>query len=387
MTARSFDAIVIGAGIVGCATAYELSKSGGKVALLDSGDVGGAVTGSSLACIGTHMVSRDEIPLLMRSCERWRELVEELECDFEYLAGGQLRFVRQASDIAVAQSWMELEQSYGLATELLDPQAVRSIVPALRGPIHAATWSPTDATVNPFLACRALVEAAVRHGCKAMPRTPVTAVHATGGRVTGVQAGSVHLSSPVVINAAGPWAARVAAMAGCEVPISPRKAQCLATMSVKPTIPCVVGACESAGGVEAGYTQIQQAAHGQILFNTVLAGGVRDEGRQDNDLGVDRQFVRNSVETLLWLFPDLRDVALLRSWCAYEGVTPDDHFLIGPVQGIEGFLMAAGDGGTGFNRAPVIGEMLDHYVRREAYALPMDLYAPDRFFTAPSTAA
>jgi len=84
------------------------------------------------------------------------------------------------------------------------------------------------------------------------------------------------------------------------------------------------------------------------------------------------------------LFPDLHDVALLRSWCAYEAVTPDDRFLIGPVADIEGFLMAAGDGGTGFNRAPVIGEMLDRFVRGEPYSLSMQPYAPDRFAAAPA---
>ncbi len=375
----AFDAIVIGAGIVGCAIAYELAKSGLQVALVEKGDIGGAVTGGSLACIGTHMLSRDELPLLIRSCARWRELTEELEQGFEYTVGGQLRFVRRPEDVAVARSWIDLERSHGLEPSLLDPPSVRDRVPALRGPILAATWSPRDATVNPFLACRALIEAATRHGCRVMPGTEVTAITTTGGRVTGVEAAGRRLSTPVVVNAAGPWAARVASLARCEVAITPRKAQCIATVRVPPTIACVVGACESAGGVEAGYTQIQQSAQGQILFNTVLAGGGRQEGRQDTDRSVDRPFVLDSVKMLLWLFPGLRDVAMLRAWCAYEAVTPDDRFLIGPVAGLDGFLMAAGDGGTGFNRAPIIGQMIDHFVRGAPFDLPMQPYAPDRF--------
>ena len=379
MSADGYDVIVVGAGIVGCAIAYELSLAGASVALLDKGDIGGAVTGGSLACIGTHMISRDEMPLLIRACARWRGLTDELDAGFEYHAGGQMRFVRAESDIAVAQSWIALERSYGLPAELLDPAAVRERVPALRGPILAATWSPNDATVNPFLACRALVEAASRKGARAFPGTAVTAIHRAAGRVTGVQCGTQRLSANHVVDAAGPWAARIAAMAGCTVPIVPRKAQCLATVAVAPVIPCVVGACESAGGVEAGYTQIQQAAQGQILFNTVLAGGVRGQGQPEDDLTVDRRFVHDSVDMLLWLFPDLRDVALLRSWCAYEGVTPDDHFLIGPVAGVEGFLIAAGDGGTGFNRAPVIGQMVAAWVTGDDSAEAMRPYLPSRF--------
>jgi glycine/D-amino acid oxidase-like deaminating enzyme/ABC-type nitrate/sulfonate/bicarbonate transport system substrate-binding protein len=379
MTGGTYDVIVIGAGIVGCAVAYELSKSGCRVALLDKGDVGGAVTGGSLACIGTHMISREELPLLIRSRDRWRQLRDELDADFEYSAGGQMRFVRAEADIEVAKGWIDLERAHGLESELLDPAAVRERVPALRGPILAATWSPRDATVNPFLSCRALVEAAARNGCKVMPGTAVTSIRVNAGRVTGVVAGSLELSGAWVVDAAGPWAAHVAAMAGCEVPIVPRKAQCLATVAVEPMIPCVIGACETAGGVEAGYTQIQQAAHGQILFNTVLGGGVRAHARPEDDLAVDRRFVRDSVAMLLFLFPGLEDVSLLRSWCAYEGVTPDDRFLIGPVPECVGFLLAAGDGGTGFNRAPVIAEMIAAVVRGAPSPLPMEPYAPDRF--------
>ncbi len=387
MSTPAFDAVVVGAGIVGCATAYELARAGLSVALLDKGDIGGAVTGGSLACVGTHMISRDEIPLLMRSCQRWSGLENELDFDFEYNACGQMRFVRAPADLEVARGWLALEAGFGLEGALLDPAAVRGIAPALRGPVLAATWSPRDATVNPFLACRAFVEAAQRLGCRVHPGTGVTAIHTQAGRITGVTAGALRIATKYIVNAAGPWADAVARLAGCALPIAPRKAQCLATTAVAPIIPCVVGACESAGGVEAGYTQIQQAAHGQILFNTVLAGGVRTEARPEDDLAVDRQFVLDSVETLLWLFPDLRNVTLLRSWCAYEAVTPDDHFLIGPVDGVDGLLVAAGDGGTGFNRAPMIGEMIAQWASGNRAVPAMTPYLPSRFGTEARVAA
>lgn len=376
---QTFDVVVVGAGIVGCAVAYAFSRTGASVALIEKGDVGGAVSGASLACVGTHMLSRDELPLLIHACDLWRGLTDELGRDFEYSACGQLRFVRREEDLAVARSWIDLERSHGAASELLDPGAVRSIVPALTGSIVAATWSPNDATVNPFLACRVLVEGAVERGCRLFTGTAVEAVYTERGRVTGVQAGPHRIATGCVVNAAGPWAARVAALAGVRIPIAPRKAQCLATVALPPTIPCVVGACESAGGVEAGYTQIQQSAHGQVLFNTVLGGGVRSEGGQDTDLGVDHRFIVESVETLLWLFPSLGEVELLRSWARYEAVTPDDHFLIGPMPGVDGFLLAAGDGGTGFNRALVIGEMLAQWVVDGRSAFALTPYLVERF--------
>lgn len=383
---RTADVVVIGAGIVGCATAYWLAKSKLSVVLLDKGEIGGEVSGASLACIGTHMISRAELPLLVHACTLWRGLEEELGRGFEYDVGGQMRFIRRAEDLAVARSWIEIERAHGQTVELLDPEAVRAIVPALTGPIVAATWSARDATVNPFLACRAFVEAARERGCAVLPATPATAIRRAGDRIVGVETPAGPIATRWVVNAAGPWAARIAALAGIVVPIAPRKAQCLATETLPPVMSCVIGACESAGGVEAGYTQIQQTAHGQVLFNTVLAGGVRAEGTQDSDLTVDYPFILDSIETLLWLFPGLSQVQLLRSWARYEAVTPDDRFIIGPVPGLDGFLMAAGDGGTGFNRAPAIGELLAQWIVDGRTAFPLAPYALDRFCERPRAA-
>ena len=347
--------------------------------VLDKGGVGGAVSGASLACIGAHMIDKEEVPLLRRACQLWRALAEELPRDIEYQICGQLRFVARDEDLPVARGWVEAEREQGLEVGLLDPPAVRDIVPALTGPIAGATWSPGDATVNPFLSCRALVEAARAVGAVIRPGTPVAGIAIDGGRVAAVETPAGRGSTRWLVNATGPWARGVAALAGIEVPIRPRKAQCLASVRLDPVIPCVVGACDSGGGVEAGYTQIQQAPSGQVLFNTVLAGGLREDGDQDRDLGVDYPFILDSVRTLLWLFPCLSDVPLLRSWARYEAVTPDDRFLVGPVASVEGFLMAAGDSGIGFVRAPVIAEALADLIEGDLAEPPIAFYDPARF--------
>ena len=178
--------------------------------------------------------------------------------------------------------------------------------------------------------------------------------------------------------ASGPWTARLAASLDMNLPIRPHRAQCLATVRIPPSILRVVGACESEGGVEAGYTQIQQSRDGQVLFNTVLADGLVDDGAQDRIPEVDAAFVRNSVEMLLFLFPDLWRVHLLRSWVRFEAVTPDNRFLIGPL-GPEGLWIAAGDCGTGFTRAPAIARLIGQMLGGEHPAFDTTLYAPERF--------
>jgi sarcosine oxidase subunit beta len=90
------------------------------------------------------------------------------------------------------------------------------------------------------------------------------------------------------------------------------------------------------------------------------------------------------VRTLLWLFPSLSDVQMLRSWARYEAVTPDDRFIVGPVAGVGGFLMAAGDCGTGFVRAPMIGRLLAEMAADGRTSMPLAPYALERFAPRPA---
>lgn len=373
--------VVVGAGVVGSAVAYALARNGHRVTVLEQGTLGGAVSGASLACIGTHMIDVEELPLLIWSCQAWKELARTLAPGFEYMQCGQIRFIEREADVPAAERWIAAERDNGLEPELLDPAAVRQVEPALTGPLVAATHSPGDAVVNPFLAVRALLRAARDAGADVHAHVPVRGIEVSHGRVVAVMTDDGLVTGDSVVLAAGPWTANLAATCEVDLPIRPRKAQCLATVAQPPTIRTVVGACESSGGVEAGYTQIQQSPSGQILFNTVLAGGLSDDGAQDRAQQVDPRFVLDSIATLLRLFPCLKTIELLRSWARFEAVAPDDRFLIGPA-GPEGLFIAAGDAGTGFVRAPAVGHLIGQMLGGEEPTFRTDLYAPNRFTAA-----
>lgn len=369
--------VVVGAGIVGAAIAAALAGRGRRVHVIEQGQPGGAVSGASLACIGAHMMDEDELPLLIWSCAAWADLAVRLQA-FEYRTCGQIRFLSSVTELSSARHWIDLETKAGLPPRLIEPDEVRRIEPLLAGPLVAATWSPEDAVVNPFLAVRALLRMAQDQGATMETACPVLSVAVEGDRVRGVETPRGRIPADIVVLAGGPWTAGAAATAGVSLPIVPRKAQCLATVARPPSIRTVVGACKAEGGVDAGYTQIQQADSGQILFNTVLEGGA--DGVVDPNVipEVDPVFVRDSVATLLRLFPSLAGVELLRSWVRFEAVTPDDRFLIGRC-GPEGLLVAAGDGGTGFIRAPAIGRLVADMVDERDPAFRADIYDPARF--------
>lgn len=375
---KTADVVVVGGGIVGTAVARQLALDGLKPVLLEKGAFGGAVSGASLACLGTHMHNIDELPVLVETCKMWKNLADQLGNPFEYNHCGQLRFILQEEDVAVAQRWITQERAFGLPPELLSPKEVQEIEPMLTGPIIGASFSPGDATVNPFLAVRELLADGRRHGVSAFHSVPVLRVLSHGDTITGVQTARGDISAPFVVLAAGPWSAQLASDAGINIPINPRQAQCLASVRQPPTLRTVIGACESVGGVESGYTQIQQAMSGQILFNTVVSPDATRPNSKDHINEVPLRFVRDSIRTLSLLFPSLSNIQLLRSWVRFEAVSPDDRFVTGTL-GRPGLMIAAGDNGSGFCRAPFMANLISHLVRGMDPGPYAELYAPSRF--------
>jgi D-hydroxyproline dehydrogenase subunit beta len=370
--------IVVGGGIVGVATARELVLRGHSVMLIEKDGLGGAVTGASLACINTHMSNRGEIEILKWASGEWAALDARLGHAMEYRRCGQLRFLETDDDRSVAKDWIAFEASAGVESRLLEPVEVRTVEPLLSGPIKGATYAPDVATVTPFLAVRMLVRDAVARGLKLRLHTPVRRIDVESGKARAIVTDSDRIAADAIILAAGPWTRALAATAGLDVPIMPRRAQCLASVSISPSIRGVIAACEPHGGVAAGYTQIQQAPSGQVLFNTVLPGGLADEGAQDHVPEVDLAFVRNSIRQLLWLFPSFSGLHLLRSWVRYEAVTPDDRFLAGPTP-IGNLHLAAGDGGSGFARSLAVGRVIADRLDGRQPPFDAQLWSPGRF--------
>ncbi len=371
--------VVVGAGITGAAIALSLSKSGHRVTLLEKGSIGSAVTGASLACITSHMIDLEEIDLLVWGCRAWADLASHSTIDFEFVRCGQIRFIEREEDLSETIRYVESERELGINSSIIDAEKVRQIEPNLTGPIVAATFDPDAATVNPFQAVRTILLQAKELGATIRPHTPVEKIEVQNSRVVGVKSGDESISCDCIVLATGPWTAQIAQLCAIDLPILPRKAQCLATVSTPlETIRSVISSCEASSGVEAGYTQIQQSPSGQILFNTVLAGGLSPNGAQDTISEVDPVFVADSIAQLLNLFPCLEGVQLLRSWVRYEAVAPDQRFLIGPLE-IDGLFVAAGDAGTGFIRAPAVGQIICDLVSESEPKLRHDLYSPYRF--------
>ncbi len=371
--------VVVGGGITGAATALYLSRSGQRVTVIEKGAIGGAVSGASLACITAHIIDPEEIELLSWCCGEWKNFTRRSKHSIHYSRCGQIRFIEREEDLPAVDRHIKTERLAGFNSSIIDADTLKSLEPNLTGSIVGATYDPDAATVNPFLAVRAYLLQAKALGTEIRSHTAVENIKVQNGCVSGVIANGELISCDSVVLASGPWTAQILRDCGIDLPVLPRKAQCLATVSVpENTIRSVISSCEASSGVEAGYTQIQQSLSGQVLFNTVLAGGLSETGAQDSISEVDPEFVVDSIAQLLYLFPCMKGIQLLRSWVRYEAVAPDQRFLIGPLE-IDGLIVAAGDAGTGFIRAPAVAQIVSDFVSEAECQLKYELYAPYRF--------
>jgi glycine/D-amino acid oxidase-like deaminating enzyme len=251
-------------------------------------------------------------------------------------------------------------------------------VPALAGSrVVGSTWCPGDAKINALLACRALVHAAARRGADIRTRQRVTGLAPAAGRWS-VATTAGPIAADAVVVACGPWSGELLAEHEPRLGaiLRPKRAQCCVTERVPPIIGPVVASLSV--GISTGYTQLHQTRHGEVLFNTVTETGDPrlDDGRLDDR--VDDAFLVASARKLMDLFPALGTARLLRAWGACEAWTPDQRFLIGAVGSSEGLLIAAGDSGLGFLKAPMVARAVAGLLTGDDCGHDLGRYAPLR---------
>src|SRR5439155_5461176 len=206
--------------------------------------------------------------------------------------------------------------------------------------------------------------AARRAGAEIRTGVEVQAVDVTDGRVHGVQTSRGPLAAPLIVNAAGPWAVGLAATAGVELPLEP--------------IPRQVVTTGSFDGVPNRRTLVIDAETTFYFHREgpgVLMGmGGRDE-RPSFDTRVDDTFIAEELlPTAVRLFPPVEGAGLASAWCGLYEMTPDRHPIIGEAPGVEGFFLANGFSGHGFQHAPVVGKLLAELIV-EGHARTVDISA------------
>jgi sarcosine oxidase, subunit beta len=349
MRPRTADVVIIGAGAIGCSIAYHLGLRGAKnVVVLEQEFVGSGTTSKAAGGIRVQFPTEVEIAFSMASLEFFKRFHEEMGVNPHLRQVGYLFLLGSEGDVEQYKQQIALQRQYGLDVRLLTPQDASAIVPQLRvDDLLAAVYSPQDGYADPHTVVQGYATKARECGVKILEQTEVTGVRLEGDRVVGVETTSGPIDTRLVVNAAGPWATRVAEMVGSKVPVYPRRRHIFVTEPfgdfVNPS-PLVI---DRTSGF---YCRTEGRS---ILMSPGDAQEV-----QGYKVTIDWSMAEETARKAVQRVPVLECAGIMSGWAGLRPLTPDEHAIIDHLPGVEGFLCAVGFCGHGFQHSPAAGKVV-----------------------------
>ena len=368
---RTADVVVIGGGVVGCSIGYHLARRGRRdVLVLERDAVGSGTTSKAAGGIRAQFGTETEIRFSLESIAVFERFAEEFGVDIGYRKIGYLFLVSDPGDLAGFETRMALQRRLGVDVRRIAPAEARALVPGLRvDDLIAAVWGPGDGVAGPAEVTEGFARRARELGVRIVEGIEVAAIALERGRVTGVRTRQGDVAAAVVVNAAGPAAARVAALAGVAIPVHPRRRHIFYTEPF-PELP---GPVPLTTDRATGFYFRKEME--QLLLSP---GDVEDVG-DDRTAPVDWSRAEETVEKALHRLPVIEKARIAGGWAGLRPLTPDDHALIGWAPGVEGLFLAVGFGGHGFQHSPATGRYVAEWLCEGRPSLDLSLFDPGRF--------
>lgn len=382
------EAVIIGGGVIGSSAAYALSKKGLKVVMVEKKDHAAGASGSCDQNIFLQSKNPGiHLKLALASAAMFPGLSEELGHNLEYHEKGGMILIESPEELEVMKGFVKRQQEIGLKVGIIDRKEASEMQRGLAEHLVGSTYSTQDADVNPIELNLAYANAARRLGAQVLLETEVTGIRLQGDKVVGVDTTKGSIDTPLVINAAGAWAPVIGKMAGLEIPIKPRRGQIAIS---EPTPPFVMKGMLSAQYIVAKYNPsiLENSDSLAVRLGVGLSLSQTDKG--NILIGATREFVdydttntREGLKELLKnaarLVPGLKEINIIRTMGGVRPYTPDGLPLVGFVQGLEGFFMAAGHEGDGIALSPVTGKIVAELITEGKTFTDVEALNPNRF--------
>jgi glycine/D-amino acid oxidase-like deaminating enzyme len=378
------DAVVVGGGVVGSSAAWQLRQDGfrGRILVIErDSSYRRASAFLAMGGIRQQFCTGVTVRMVQYSLELWRDFDRRLAVSAvvpraRFSPRGYLFLADEASAARLADRY-EQERRAGARVLRLTPDDIRRLAPDLvLDDIVFGVFGPDDGYANPREVLFGFRRAAEAAGVEFL-EAEVTSVESGGGRVTGVRlASGTRVASPVVVNAAGAWAGRLAKSAGLSVPIEPLR-QMLFRCDLPHTWPYRFPVVIDPGGV---HWRHNDPMHGGDADAITVALTNWDETPGENFEADDSRWTREFYPALVKRLPALRDVRNVTGWAGLYEMTPDHNPVFGEHPALAGFVFANGFSGHGLMMSPASARIVSEWVRLgRSETFDVSLFAPDRF--------
>lgn len=368
------DVVVIGGGSVGLSVAYYLAREGADVLVIDRDEAGLAAATANAGSLHVQLLSYDfghadmpedggpaahTMPLAVRSIALWQEIAAEAGESLGISVKGGLMLAATEADMDWLRAKQAMEARWGIVSHLIGANELRDLAPTLSPDLLGAVFCPGEGRIDPLRGTMALSRMAQRHGARLLRGAEVTDLGRSGG-LWRVETSNGPVMAGKVVNCAGPWAKRIGAMVGLDLPVTGTVQQVIVTEPAPRMVEHLVALSHR-------HLSLKQQDSGGLLVGGGWFGAFDPkDGRTRN--------LRRNIEGNLWVaarvLPALRGLSIIRSW---TGINPaiDRAPILGEAPGLPGFFNAVT--ANGYTLGPIAGRLTAEAVLRDA--------APDPRFT------
>ena len=378
--AESYDAIVIGSGVVGASTAFHLARLGGlKVCVVERGAICSGGTARSCAIIRSHYSVATNTALTLKSLAIFADFKAYLgdrEAESGFVNSGYLILAPEGALAETLLANLDKQTGVGAQTTAISKPAARDLHPLLNlDDIGTIGYEPNSGYADPYLTTASFLRAARAGGVRIETICKVTRILQAGGRVGGVETERGEIHGSIVIAAIGPWSRQLTDPLGIDLPLEVSRHTVLtfkAAEAYGPTLPVIKDLAS------ADKMYVRPASGGVALVGTGDHGEPIDSAdAMDETVGDD--FIIHQGGQIAHRMPHFADAAPTASWVGAYDITPDWNPILGPAGDLAGLHIACGFSGHGFKLAPALGRVL----AQSALGLDQDVaiggYGLDRF--------
>lgn len=350
---RTAEVVIVGGGIIGLSIAFHLAERGRTdIVILERDGVASGATSQATGGIRQQFTTEPEIRLSVESVRFYERFAERVGQLLDFRQVGYLFLLSTPDQYNSFHQAVALQNSLAVPSELVSPREIKQLHPMIDTTgIVGGSFCPTDGVAAPADAAYGLAHRCRELGVRICEGVEVTSVEQTTERVTGVQTSAGSIACDEVINAAGPWAAQLAATTGVKIPVTAHPRQVFRLQRLPELLSDFPFTIDLKSGT---YVHQEQSA-------TLLGGGDRDAPSGGEPVVNWDRFETTALAASRWL-PAVAEAEVHSGWCGLREMTPDDHPILGPVPGLEGMWLAAGFSGHGFMHAPAAGRILAEWI-------------------------